>query len=245
MKAEDRAHLFPKIAALAGHNLQPNATVLDFGCGEGWKLLEQRKMGYKAYGMDVLARQDAALSEMRRLGLAQEGEDIVRIVSLDNYRVPFDDGSFDFIYSDHVMEHVQNLDESFAEMRRLLKPGGIAIHIFPTRWRIFEAHTKTPFGGVLRSHSWLKFWHRFNVPARFAHQDAEERANSVAHYLGEETNYPPASIFQGLARRHFKRVQPVEHLLMQAWGGKMQQLSHLPGMSHVISALHVKSMLLQ
>lgn len=41
----------------------------------------------------------------------------------------FEDESFDFIFSDQVLEHVEgNPQQAIAEAYRVLKPGGIAIH---------------------------------------------------------------------------------------------------------------------
>jgi len=39
-------------------------------------------------------------------------------------RIPFDDGTFDYVINKEVMEHVENLDEALAEIHRVLKPGG-------------------------------------------------------------------------------------------------------------------------
>jgi SAM-dependent methyltransferase len=67
---------------------------------------------------------------------------------------------FDFIFSDHVMEHVADYDATLAEMRRVLSPSGIASHIFPSRYRFFESHLKIPFGGVVANPLWFALWQR-------------------------------------------------------------------------------------
>lgn len=43
---------------------------------------------------------------------------------------PFEDGSFDMIFSGSVLEHLQDLDAAFQEMNRLLKPGGLIVHSY-------------------------------------------------------------------------------------------------------------------
>jgi predicted SAM-dependent methyltransferase len=41
--------------------------------------------------------------------------------------MPFKDGEFDFVYASHVLEHVQNDLKALSEIKRVLKPEGIAI----------------------------------------------------------------------------------------------------------------------
>lgn len=61
----------------------------------------------------------------------------------DGRSIPFSDCSFDLIFSSNVLEHIADLDRAVAEMERVLKPGGMAIHILPTpawRWWTSVAH---------------------------------------------------------------------------------------------------------
>lgn len=46
------------------------------------------------------------------------------------------DGSFDVIFSQFVAEHVRNGEEMHRNVRRLLKPGGVAFHLFPTLYSL-------------------------------------------------------------------------------------------------------------
>jgi SAM-dependent methyltransferase len=41
--------------------------------------------------------------------------------------LPFDDGSFDFIYASHVLEHIDDDRAAFSEIRRVLSPNGVAV----------------------------------------------------------------------------------------------------------------------
>ena len=49
-------------------------------------------------------------------------------------KLEFLDKSFDLIYTSHVLAHIEDLELSFKEMRRMLKDDGIIIHIVPTTW---------------------------------------------------------------------------------------------------------------
>jgi len=63
-------------------------------------------------------------------------------------RLPFDDGSFDVVVSNHVIEHVGGRGDQqthVTEIARVLRPGGLAYLATPTRWSIVEPHFKVPF----------------------------------------------------------------------------------------------------
>jgi SAM-dependent methyltransferase len=45
----------------------------------------------------------------------------------DLQQLPFDDQSYDFVFASHVLEHVQNDEKAISEIRRILRPNGIAI----------------------------------------------------------------------------------------------------------------------
>lgn len=52
----------------------------------------------------------------------------------DGSRFPFDDGAFDVILCNQVLEHVFNPDEFASELRRVLVPGGRLILTVPFVW---------------------------------------------------------------------------------------------------------------
>jgi SAM-dependent methyltransferase len=47
--------------------------------------------------------------------------------------IPFPDSEFDLVFSDNVMEHLENPESVFAEVFRVLKPGGIFMAKTPNR----------------------------------------------------------------------------------------------------------------
>src|SRR5690606_22016623 len=46
---------------------------------------------------------------------------------VDLQGLPFADASYDFVMASHVLEHVPDDRKALAEIRRILKPGGIAV----------------------------------------------------------------------------------------------------------------------
>ncbi|MCL5962577.1 MAG: class I SAM-dependent methyltransferase [Chloroflexi bacterium] len=91
-------------------------TVLDLGCGGGWKLYTRAG---PVVGIDLSL---ASLLQARRL-YAQVGR--ARLAEL-----PFEDETFDCVVSCDVLGHVEacDKDKAFGEIYRVLKHGGKTIH---------------------------------------------------------------------------------------------------------------------
>lgn len=66
---------------------------------------------------------------------------------VEGSELPFEDSRFDVVVSNHTIEHVGD-DEAqgvhLAEIRRVLRPEGIAYLATPTRWAPVEPHFKVP-----------------------------------------------------------------------------------------------------
>lgn len=67
---------------------------------------------------------------------------------VDDVNLPFPDEKFDFIISNHVIEHVGDNDKQskhLQEIYRCLQKNGVLYFAVPNRWRIVEPHYKLPF----------------------------------------------------------------------------------------------------
>jgi SAM-dependent methyltransferase len=111
--------------------------VLDYGCGAGEVVGIMRRNELDAYVCELFY-QGGDLSEQVPADIQD------RIFAMHGDRIPFPDESFDLVISNQVLEHVPDLDVVLAEMRRVLKPGGICLSVFPHRevWR--EGHCNIP-----------------------------------------------------------------------------------------------------
>lgn len=100
------------------------AVVLDVGCGRGAALVDDpvtyrrklrdfRAKGARVIGLDV----DKGAAE-------NPGLDEFHLLSSKG-RWPISDSSVDVIVSDFVLEHIDEPSEYFAEVRRVLRPGGV------------------------------------------------------------------------------------------------------------------------
>ena len=100
-------------------NVRRGASLLDLGCGEGVLALLKRKDVYLA-GVDL----SPELLVMAR----RNGYDAACHGQLTE--LPFDDASFDYVVSLDVFGHVDFADKDavLAEIKRVLRPGGVTMH---------------------------------------------------------------------------------------------------------------------
>jgi ubiquinone/menaquinone biosynthesis C-methylase UbiE len=119
---------FNRVQAL----LKPNMQVVDMGCGRGAYQSDpseyRRRIrmlggdGRRVIGLDI----DPAASVHPFI-------DEFRLIT-DVKRWPLDDSSADMLVADFVLEHVAEPELFFAEVRRVLKPGGFCCFRTPNKW---------------------------------------------------------------------------------------------------------------
>ncbi|QEL17238.1 class I SAM-dependent methyltransferase [Limnoglobus roseus] len=103
---------------------------LDFGCGAGGLTFAIREQTRSALGIDLeeyklsFARQQAEL----------RGTTDIDFICYPGDRIPAADSAFDVVFCVDVMEHLPKPDESLAEIRRVLKPGGLLLLSFGPPW---------------------------------------------------------------------------------------------------------------
>jgi SAM-dependent methyltransferase len=96
-------------------------TALDAGCGGGRYTVALKRLGFDAVtGVDF--SEDGLASARERL--AKSGDDGIRFVQSNVLSLPFDDASFDFVFSNGVLHHTRDPERGFQELLRVLRPGG-------------------------------------------------------------------------------------------------------------------------
>lgn len=104
-----------------------NTKVLEIGAGAGWQAQYISKYCCTVDAIDI---QENRYSE----------ESVWPITIYNGKNIPFEDGTFDIVFSSNVLEHISTLEEFQSEIRRVLKQGGVAIHILPTSaWRTWTS----------------------------------------------------------------------------------------------------------
>jgi ubiquinone/menaquinone biosynthesis C-methylase UbiE len=104
--------------------LRAGMRVLDLGCGPGSITLgfAQAVAPGEAVGVDL---QPSQIVQAQALSVAR-GVTNARFEVADVYRLPFPDRSFDAVFAHAVLMHLREPVRALAEVRRVLRPGGIA-----------------------------------------------------------------------------------------------------------------------
>lgn len=135
---------------LAERRMDPDKIrILDWGCGRGRSVAKLRLAGFEAYGLDI----DERVLENGKPLISQLGFTGTEILQHIDKSEHFPDGFFDMVFSEQVLEHVQNLDCVLEEIRRISSVGSIGIHLFPGAWNVIEGHIHIPFVHWLPKHS--------------------------------------------------------------------------------------------
>lgn len=98
--------------------LAPGEKVLEIGAGQGHLTKRLAERGVDIVGIDANVNAPEVA-----------GTDLVRYMIAES--LDFEDDSFDAIVAVHSIEHIPGLREAFAEMARVLRPGGRALFIYP------------------------------------------------------------------------------------------------------------------
>lgn len=100
-------------------------SLLEIGAGTGWQARRLSEYGFKVEAIDVPVSNYAV-------------DRIWPVRDYDGHTIPFEDGSFDCVFSSNTLEHIPHIRDFQAEIRRVLRPKGIAVHVLPSApWRIW------------------------------------------------------------------------------------------------------------
>lgn len=107
--------------------------ILEIGAGTGYQAAVLRDLGYRVSAVELASSAYAASR-------------VFDVIDYDGIRLPFDDASFDVVFSSNVLEHVLEIDGMLAEIARVMGPGAIALHVLPTpAWRVWTTLAHAPW----------------------------------------------------------------------------------------------------
>ena len=119
-----RAQVLGKVHKLLGPSPGPFGRSLELGAGTGYFTLHLLAAGVvrEAVATDIAPGMVRVLeANARRMGLS------VETAACPAEQLPFEDASFDLVLGHAILHHIPDLTRAFAEMRRVLRPGGTVL----------------------------------------------------------------------------------------------------------------------
>ena len=193
-------------------------TVLDMGAGRGAQLEKDtytsrlaRLQGRvkKLVGVDV----DPAVQRNPFM-------DEVKVID-PKAPLPFEDGTFDLIYSDWVLEHIENPEAFVSEVRRVLKSGGWFCARTPSKWsyialmaRIIPESAQTRALKSVQPNR--KEEDTFPKMYRMNSLDAIQQHFSSAHFINCSYTHNPSPSYHGGRMLLYKAIEFYQAIPLKA-----------------------------
>jgi ubiquinone/menaquinone biosynthesis C-methylase UbiE/uncharacterized membrane protein YbhN (UPF0104 family) len=172
---------------------------LDVGCGQGAYVGRMRALGFEVEGIDASPGQVTLAT--RNVG----NTDLVHVGSVLN--IPAPNESYDFVYVINVLHHLSSIEEqrrAFAELFRVLKPGGLLfVHEINTRNMLFRFYMGYVFPSLNCIDEGVERWLRADRLAQYT----ESPVVDVRYFT-----FLPDFVPQTIARL----LGPLERLLEQS-----------------------------
>jgi len=121
-----RVHAFlDRLFARKIARLGVKGRALDVGCGSGLLSLEVSR---RAKGLHITAVDlSSAMLDLARGSSQQDDAGAIEFVQADAKALPFQDGTFDIVFSQHTLHHLPDPEALFLEMERVARPGGYVL----------------------------------------------------------------------------------------------------------------------
>ncbi|MCX7591028.1 MAG: class I SAM-dependent methyltransferase [Kiritimatiellae bacterium] len=117
VRRQELEHVLPHIPA--------QAKILELGAGAGFQAKVFAELGFEITALDVPQNR-------------YHSSRVWDVMEYDGHHIPFEDNTFDVVFTSNVLEHVHDLHTFLAETRRVLRETGLAIHVVPSAtWRVW------------------------------------------------------------------------------------------------------------
>jgi SAM-dependent methyltransferase len=178
---------------------------LDYGCGTGGFSISLHEKGLLVYGIDIAEQ----LVRIARHSVPAEFSDTMHFHVMDAHRLGFPNSCFDYVFGNGILHHLE-LEMAYAEIARVLKPGGKAFFMEP-----------------LALHPGLRIFRRLTPRARtedespLSFEDIDRARNSFnlvdhsEHYLFAVGAAPLNLIGEGVARPVIRMLCSFDQLVLK------------------------------
>ena len=122
LKSMNKEHTPVALWGLKHLDIKPDDIILDVGCGGGININRMAKIAKKVYGVDY-SIESVKLSREVNQDYVNEGK--VEVLEGNVASLPFEDDTFDIITAFETVYFWPDIEKSFGEVKRVLKPGGI------------------------------------------------------------------------------------------------------------------------
>lgn len=162
---------------MSGEELK-SKKILDHGCGIGTLGRIAKERGGDVTGVDI---SEKLLDEARRF---------FPCIQADINKLPFDDGSFDYVISGMVLHIFEDIRPAIQEIARILKPGGTLIlgivHPFAELWNLETRRCHPDSRAYLRieKRTWcFNLTNGESESAEFYHRPMTDWVNELGPYF--------------------------------------------------------------
>ena len=127
----ERGHRPVGEQAIAKMRVNPEARVLDVGCGSGWatRLLADYASNGRVAGIDI----SDDMVELARESSQSHANVDYEVASAE--KLPFADNEFTHAFSMESLYYYRNVLQALKEIHRVLKPGGLFVAVVDLYWR--------------------------------------------------------------------------------------------------------------
>lgn len=135
LKAEKQYEILNHFGEIKGKK------VLEIGTGLGINFISWSiEHNIDGYGIESDSEGFESSFKLSRIILELNGLNPDRIINATGESIPFENNSFDAVYSTNVLEHTTDPYKVLEEALRVLKPGGLMQFVYPNYHSFFDGH---------------------------------------------------------------------------------------------------------
>lgn len=213
-----RIMLKRKVRLVSRHTGAKPVRLLDMGCGTGHFLHAAQEAGFMVTGIE----KDEKARKYARAGFGLAVKDEESFWSLESE-------SFDAVTLWHVLEHLEELNESVENIKRILAPGGTAMIALPNHYSYDAKHYKT-------------FWAAYDVPRHLWHFSPDTVEKLLAKHglvIVEQKRMPLDAFYISLLSEKYRRTPALPGFAKACWIGATGLISSLFNAKQSSSLLYI------